>query len=95
MSGVYRLKQYQLEIDELGKGTFGIVYRGVNVDDGTPVAAKKIKFKGKGGCSINEVMTEMALKEAEILTKLQGHRNLVNLIEFFQQGDYYWFIMEL
>lgn len=93
MAGVYTVKTYSLEFDELGKGAFGIVYKGVNVTDGTPVAAKKIRFKERGQIA-NKVMSEMALKEAEILTQLQGHQNLVTLIEFFTLSDNHWLIME-
>ena len=94
MAGVYMVKSYNLEFEELGKGTYGIVYKGVNVNDDTPVAAKKIRFKERGQIT-NKALSEMALKEAEILTKLQGHRNMVTLIEFFILGDNYWLIMEL
>ena len=42
------LGKYALEFEELGKGAFGIVYKGVNNETREDVAAKKIRYRERG-----------------------------------------------
>ena len=58
-----------------GAGTFGVVYKGVDVDTEDAIALKKIKMeKEKHGFPIT------AIREIKILKELQ-HKNIVRLRE--------------
>ncbi|KAK4762526.1 hypothetical protein SAY86_008294 [Trapa natans] len=63
----------------IGKGAYGIVYRGV-LEDGHTVAIKRVKT-GHFKDSKNEFT-----REVELLSKID-HHNLVKLLGFIDQGD--------
>lgn len=56
---------YNLEFEELGKGAFGIVYRGVHTETEQEVAVKKIRYKERGE-EANEVNKINVLVTIEI-----------------------------
>lgn len=92
-SAYYQIQNYRLDFDEIGKGAFGIVYSGIVNHTGVKIAAKKVKYRDPGE-SINDFLAEMNEKEGDILLRLNGHRNIVKLIDFFDDKSSHWFIME-
>lgn len=60
---------------KIGSGTFGSVYIGKCIDRGEKVVVKKVKsdsYDSKARC----------LKEAALLNKTQGHRNIIKFLGF-------------
>lgn len=45
----------------IGKGQFGVVYRGLNLADGQFVAIKRIDIKGTKGDEVGQIMKEVVL----------------------------------
>ena len=71
---------------KIGKGAFGIVYKGRHRVTKKPVAIKEIpRTHGKG--------LEALRKEARLLIKLQ-HPNIVQLLGFYNDDLYYYLILE-
>ncbi|KAI7988168.1 Receptor-like kinase TMK4 [Camellia lanceoleosa] len=67
-------------VNVLGKGGFGIVYKGVLLD-GTIIAVKRMKSGAMGTKGINEFQAEIAM-----LTKVR-HRHLVALLGYCINGN--------
>ena len=69
--------------NDSGAGTFGMVFKGTDVDSGDKIALKKIKMeKEKHGFPIT------AIREIKILKELQ-HKNIVHLREIGNQPCLY------
>ncbi|KAK9133577.1 hypothetical protein Scep_013105 [Stephania cephalantha] len=66
------------DANELGKGGFGVVYKGV-LPNGEKVAVKRLSQKSRQG-------SEQFKNEVMLLHKLQ-HRNLVKLLGFCLEGE--------
>ncbi|KAJ4955874.1 hypothetical protein NE237_012657 [Protea cynaroides] len=64
----------------LGRGGFGVVYKGV-LHDGTQIAVKRMESAGMGTKGMNEFQSEIA-----VLTKVR-HRHLVGLLGFCINGN--------
>lgn len=79
-------KRYQFG-DELGKGAFGRVFRGLNITTGEVVAIKQIE-KDKIKDSLPAVMREL-----ELLQKLD-HPNIVKFVEYIDTPDHLYFTLE-
>jgi len=63
------------KLDKLGEGTFGVVYRAKNIQNGEEVALKKIRKQQD-----EEGVPSSALREISLLKELQ-HVNVVRLVE--------------
>eukprot|EP00058_Branchiostoma_floridae_P024132 XP_002609622.1 hypothetical protein BRAFLDRAFT_87843 [Branchiostoma floridae] len=72
------LEPYQV-LDELGSGSFGVVYSAVSLKNSKHYAIKKIK------CT-NPENIEIALQEMWTLTRLTDHPNIVKMIECYLQN---------
>lgn len=68
---------------ELGRGSFGIVYKAVSRKDGNVVALK----------SVNAIRRDVTLKEFEILRKL-NNPNIVKYYRLIEEPDRTWLVME-
>ena len=79
--------------EELGNGTYGIVYKADNKAGKTVVAAKKINFYKYG--RLNKKLWDSASKEFSILEQLQDHRNIVRLFGQHHEEKNLWIFMEL
>jgi len=74
--------------EEIGRGGFSIVYKGVRINDAEKVAVKVIHKK-----MIQEDM-KLLKRELEKMKELQ-HPNIVKLIETFEDNEYAYIVMEL
>jgi MAK-like kinase len=72
-----KYKTYEI----IGDGTYGTVYKGLNVENGEKVAIKKLKTK------IKSWQECMELKEVKALSKLKNHNNIVKLKEVIRDGN--------
>lgn len=85
---------YKLNFDEeIGRGSFGNVYKGIDTKTGEEVAAKKVKCT-EHDKTTNAKLFEMVKKEGEILRRLKEHKNIVKLLREVDHKSGYWFIME-
>jgi len=84
---VTRVGDYQL-LESIGKGGFGVVYRGVDVNTGVSVAIKRIKLQGMQ-------KDELATIESEIsLLKNLAHDNIVKYVDAIQEDDHLNIVLE-
>ncbi|KAH1038236.1 hypothetical protein J1N35_039979 [Gossypium stocksii] len=65
--------------DELGKGSFGIVYKGILPGDGKNIVVKRLKKVNTG--ETDQIRTEMTV------IRRTNHRNLVRLFGFCVEGS--------
>ncbi|KAF5750585.1 receptor protein kinase TMK1 [Tripterygium wilfordii] len=66
--------------NELGRGGFGVVYKG-ELDDGTKIAVKRMEAGVLSGKALNEFQAEIA-----VLSKVR-HRHLVSLLGYSVEGN--------
>ena len=62
-------------IKKLGEGTFSEVFKAQNIKTGIYVAIKCLKS------SFNSIEQVNNLREVQALKRLQGHKNIIKLIE--------------
>merc|ERR1712158_7128 len=79
---------YKLTGQSLGEGSYGKVSTCVNVYTGIEYAVKTIE-KRPGFYSRSKVM-----KEIEIYYVCQGHNNIIQLIEYFEEAERFYLIFE-
>ena len=72
----------------IGRGAFGIVYKGINNDTGEIIAAKQLIIDG------NEDMLKMAKQEMEFVRSLQNHKHIVKLYGHYFTSDLGWIFLE-
>jgi serine/threonine protein kinase len=73
----------------LGEGAMGVVYAGVHTALGRPVAVKLLH----PGLLRHEIHGQRFQREARTASKLR-HRNAVQILDFGQDGDDYFIVME-
>lgn len=78
---------------ELGKGSMGVVYEGVPIDGGTPVALKVFYPDAKLTPEETSVLLERFEREGGALAQLH-HRNVVSVIEVGAEGGLEFIVME-
>ncbi|CAB3410761.1 unnamed protein product [Caenorhabditis bovis] len=69
----------------LGRGSFSVVRRCERIEDQMPFAVKIVSQK----------FATQAQREARILEMVQGHRNIVKLIDVHSDALHYYLVMEL
>jgi MAP kinase interacting serine/threonine kinase len=79
---------YKLTGESLGEGSYGKVETCVNVFTGLEYAVKIIE-KIPGLFSRSKI-----LKEIELYHLCRGHQNIIQLIEFFEETDYFFLVFE-
>ncbi|KAL6048786.1 Protein kinase of the Mitotic Exit Network [Balamuthia mandrillaris] len=79
--------KYQLG-DALGRGGFGTVYKGLNVESGDFVAIKQVSLTGIPKEQLSSIMMEI-----DLLKKL-NHVNIVKYLGFYQTKEYLHIILE-
>jgi len=79
---------YKMTGEVLGEGSYGKVSTCVNVYTGIEYAVKTIE-KRPGFYSRSKVM-----KEIEIYYVCQGHNNIIQLIEYFEEAERFYLIFE-
>ena len=86
--GDIKLGHYEINLlDEMGRGTFGTVYKGTHDKTGGIVAVKKIQIKNnKAGVD--------GLEEIKKFEKIELHANVVRLLDFHYLDTSFWMIME-
>jgi serine/threonine protein kinase len=72
----------------LGKGGFGTVVKGINIETGDFCAIKQIEKE-----LVQEDKLAGVLREAELLRQLD-HLNIVKLQDFMEDKDYLYFVLE-
>ena len=88
------LGQYIADLDRrLGAGTFGKVYLGKARDTGQEVAIKRIQYRMEMGAT-NAYMVKMAQTEIRSAMSLNGHPNVVEFLDYFDDGISFWLTME-
>ena len=88
MSGKLELGSYEIDLtNQLGMGTFGIVYPGKHKTRGTKVAVKKCEIK-------TDEHGSSAMVEIKNFQQLDGHPNIVHLFDFHYRDTCFWMIME-
>lgn len=78
--------KYQLE-NKIGEGAGGIVYLGKNKETTQKVAIKKIQID----CFQKK---ELLLMEIKAMKQLHHHKNIINYIESYREGNTLWIVME-
>ena len=73
--------------DELGRGHFAVVHRGVHRATGAAVAIKAIEKTRSDSDAIR--------REIEILRRVGSHRNIVALRDVYEDADEWYLVMEL
>ena len=73
------MNKYEL-LNEIGDGTFGIVYEGINKETKEKVAIKKLKEKFR---SLEDCLSKI---EVRVLEKLD-HENIVQLLEVIREKN--------
>jgi serine/threonine protein kinase len=76
--GNYRFKQTDL----LGKGTYGRVYKGIDVSTLAPVAIKQINYDGD-----KKGIDGYTMREISSLRELAGHEKIVSLLQVIRTSD--------
>lgn len=79
--------------ESLGKGSFGAVFKGTYVKKNSPVAVKQIKYLTEESLG-KTFMMDMAKKEIKSLMTLNGHPNIVEYYDHWDDGSSFWLIME-
>ncbi|KAJ9051580.1 Protein kinase of the Mitotic Exit Network, variant 3 [Entomophthora muscae] len=85
--GRVSLNEYQLG-DCIGKGAFGTVYRGLNMETGEAVAVKQLLL-----VNINKISVDVMMMEIDLLKKL-NHQNIVKYMGFIKTSYHMNIIIE-
>ena len=83
----HRLGDYQL-MEGIGKGGYGLVYRGLNVTTGITVAVKRIGLSGIPPSSLDGILQEIKLLEA------LEHPNIVKYLDSVHTEEHLNIILE-
>lgn len=79
------IRNYQLNQQPIGRGTFGTIYQGTDTNTGAEVAMKKV-----------DADEQTAIENLKSLHNVMshGHTNIVKLLNFFDDESIFWFVME-
>lgn len=81
------MDKYQ-KLDKLGEGTYGVVFKAKNTENGEIVALKKIKLEKE-----DDGVPSTAIREISLLKGIK-HPNVVELKEVIYQEDNLYLIFE-
>lgn len=83
------LSRYEL-FEELGRGNFGIVFRGYDYKLDKEIAVKKLQFKNQSDPNA----VNRFYREAQI-TSVLNHENIIGVYDYFEQSGEYYIVMEM
>ncbi|KAF0989128.1 hypothetical protein HZS_100 [Henneguya salminicola] len=75
LSGQYVLSDFK-KLEKLGEGTYGVVYKALNLRTGETVAMKKIRCESQ-----EEGIPSTSIREISLLREVIAHPNLVQLFQ--------------
>ncbi|XP_062873198.1 MAP kinase-interacting serine/threonine-protein kinase 2a isoform X2 [Trichomycterus rosablanca] len=78
---------YRLQDEVLGEGAYAVVHTCTNLSTNKEYAVKVIEKRP--GRSRSRVF-----REVEMLYQCQGHRNILELVEFFEESDKFYLVFE-
>lgn len=80
-----------LLVSTLGKGQFGVVYKGVFIDDQKKIFA--IKCINKGKLEGNAILSRLFQTEMNVMSKI-SHPNVMHLYEFMETAHNYYLVIQ-
>lgn len=84
-----KIGDYLLE-KEIGKGSFGSVYRAKEITTGTTYAIKKLL---KSKYNRNEILKRLLKSEISIMHKIK-HPNILHLYKFLETSEHYYLVVD-
>jgi len=76
------------KLQKIGEGTYGVVYKAEDLENGTLVALKKVRLETE-----DEGVPSTAIREISILREVQ-HENIVNLIDVMSSSKKLYLVFE-
>lgn len=92
-----QLSSRYLEGSPIGKGSFGLVYRGVDLTDGKEVAIKQLQTvdaPGRGLLTRGKIQEKIS-REMGVLQALSGVDRVAQLLDVFDDGRSVHLVLEL
>ena len=83
------IKKYKLTEEVLGQGCTSIVKRAVSRETGESVAVKIIDITN------NQALRERTMKEINILRRVAGHKNIIELLDVYETPRKMFLVFEL
>ena len=80
-----------LLVSQIGKGQFGVVYKGVQIDDQRKVYAIKCIQKAK--LEKNSILSRLFQTEMAVMSKI-NHPNVMHLYEFMETQNNYYLVIQ-
>ena len=80
-----------LLVAQIGKGQFGVVYKGVQIDDQKKVYAIKCIQKAK--LEKNSILSRLFQTEMAVMSKI-NHPNVMHLYEFMETQNNYYLVIQ-
>ena len=74
--------------EKIGEGTYGVVYKAVQLSSGIEVAMKKIRLETE-----EEGVPSTAIREISLLRELH-HENIVKLLDLIHDDKRLWLVFE-
>jgi serine/threonine protein kinase len=81
------MDNYQQD-EKIGEGTYGVVYKGIQLSTGVQVAMKKIRLETE-----EEGVPSTAIREISLLRELK-HPNVVKLLDLVHDDKRLWLVFE-
>lgn len=78
----YTLEDYK-RVEKLGEGTYGVVYKAINLKTNQVVAMKKIRLENQ-----EEGIPGTSLREISLLRELNRHPNIVKLLHVIHTSNF-------
>ena len=80
-----------LLVQKIGQGQFGVVYKGVSIEDQKKVFAIKCILKKK--LEANSMLSRLFQTEMSVMSKLH-HPNIMHLFEFMETANNYYLVIQ-
>jgi serine/threonine protein kinase len=81
------------QLQKIGEGGMGVVYRGWDPAIGRPVAIKFVRLSGEGNSTEREEFAARLRREGQAAGNL-SHPNIVTIYDFVEQADMAYIVME-
>jgi len=80
-----------LLVQKIGQGQFGVVYKGVSIEDQKKIFAIKCILKKK--MESNSMLSKLFQTEMSVMSKLH-HPNIMHLFEFMETANNYYLVIQ-